>query len=172
MKAYSYTADTKEFYAVEEARLSPLEKGVYLIPANATIIKPAATKSGFTQCFNIDKQKWEYVEDNRDKTAYSKTTKEELKIDYLGKIKDEHTLLVPKQFDKWSEDAQSWIEDEALKKEYENQEKLKEINSLKQYLKNTDFYYVRLAETGEAVPIDVVEKRLETRAKIRELEDN
>lgn len=119
MKVYNYTADTKEFYLEEEARLSPLEKNVYLIPANATTIKPKATKSGFTQCFNETSQKWEYVEDNRDKTAYSKTTKEESKVDYLGAIKDEHTFLEPKQFDKWDEDTQSWIEDEALKKEYE-----------------------------------------------------
>ena len=48
-----------------------------------------------------------------------KTTKEELKVDYLGKIKDEHTLLIPKQFDKWDEISKNWIEDIELKKEYE-----------------------------------------------------
>ncbi|EFU69120.1 tail fiber assembly protein [Aliarcobacter butzleri JV22] len=166
-KIYRYDIETKEF--IQELEINQ-NYGSNL--PFTTSIKPKATKAGFTQCFNETSQKWEYVEDNRDKTAYSKTTKEELKVDYLGKIKDEHTLLVPKQFDKWSEDAQSWIEDEALKREFENQEKLQEINSLKEYLKDTDFYYTRLAETGEAVPVDVVEKRLETRAKIRELEDN
>lgn len=119
MKVYHYTADEKEFYLEEEANLSPLEKDVYLIPANATTIKPKATKSGFTQCFNVTSQKWEYVEDNREKTVYSKTTKGKIEVDYLGALKDEHTLLEPKQFDKWDEDTQSWIEDEALKKEYE-----------------------------------------------------
>ena len=64
-------------------------------------------------------QKWELVEDNRNKTIYVKDTKEELKIDYLGKIKDEHTLLIPKQFDKWDEISKNWIEDIELKKEYE-----------------------------------------------------
>ncbi|MCG3665437.1 hypothetical protein L5F09_06730 [Aliarcobacter butzleri] len=164
-KIYKYDIKTKEFR--EELEINQ-NYGSNL--PFTTSIKPKATKAGFTQCFTS--QKWEYVEDNRDKTAYSKTTKEELKVDYLGKIKEEHTLLEPKQFDKWSEDTQSWIEDEALKKEYENQEKLQEINILKQYLEDTDFYYTRLAETGEAVPVDVVKKRLDTRAKIRELEDN
>ncbi len=168
---YNYNKNF-EFIGEDIIVASPLEKDVYLIPANATTIKPKATKSGFTQCFNVTSQKWEYVEDNREKTAYSKTTKGKIEVDYLGALKDEHTLLVPKQFDKWSEDTQSWIEDEALKREFENQEKLQEINSLKEYLKDTDFYYTRLAETGEAIPVDVVEKRLETRAKIRELEDN
>ena len=166
-KIYRYNIETKEF--IQELEINQ-NYGSNL--PFTTSIKLKATKTGFTQCFNETSQKWEYVEDNRDKTVYSKTTKEELKVDYLGKIKDEYTLLVPKQFDKWSEDAQSWIEDEALKREFENQEKLQEINSLKEYLKDTDFYYTRLAETGETVPVDVVQKRLETRAKIRELEDN
>lgn len=78
----------------------------------------------------------------------------------------------PNTYSIWDETTQDWIKDETLKKEFENKEKLQEINSLKEYLKDTDFYYVRLAETGEVVPANVVEKRLETRAKIRELEDN
>ncbi|MDN5049812.1 hypothetical protein [Aliarcobacter butzleri] len=166
-KIYKYDIETKEFR--EELEIN--ENYGSNLPFT-TSIKPKATKSGFTQCFNEEFKKWEYVEDNRGKTVYSKTTKETIEVDYLGKIKDEHTLLVPNQFDKWSEASKSWIEDEALKKEFENQEKLQEINSLKEYLKDTDFYYTRLAEIGEAVPVDVVEKRLETRAKIRELEDN
>jgi hypothetical protein len=134
MKVYNYISDTKEFYLEEEAVLSPLEKGVYLVPANATTIKPLKNKNGFAVCFNIDKQKWEYIEDNREKTVYSKTTKEELKVDYLGKIKDEHTLLIPKQFDKWSEDTQSWVEDEILKNEYltiqKKAEKVEQLSTL------------------------------------------
>ncbi len=64
------------------------------------------------------------------------------------------------------------IEDEVLKKDFEDIEKLKEINSLKEYLRDTDFYYVRLSETQELVPADVLEKRLAARLRIRELEDN
>ena len=166
-KIYRYDIETKEF--IQELEINQ-NYGSNL--PFTTSIKPKAAKTGFTQCFNETSQKWEYVEDNREKTVYSKTTKGKIEVDYLGKVKDEHTLLEPKQFDKWSEDTQSWIEDEALKREFENQEKLQEINSLKEYLKDTDFYYTRLAETGEAIPADVVEKRLETRAKIRELEYN
>lgn len=116
MKVYSY--DENGCFVNEEiADKSPLENGVYLIPANATIIKPLEKKDGFAICFNDTK--WEYVEDNRNKTVYVKATKQELKVDYLGKIKDEHTLLVPKQFDKWDEISKNWIEDIELKKEYE-----------------------------------------------------
>jgi len=54
-------------------------------------------------------------------------------------------------------------------KEYENveisedfklwQENLQELKLLKEYLKSTDFYYVRLAETLEEVPLEVIQKR-------------
>jgi len=66
-------------------------------------------------------------------------------------------------------------------KEYENielsedfklwQESLKELEALKHYLKSTDFYYVRLAETKEEVPDEVIAKRTQSRERIRELED-
>lgn len=38
------------------------------------------------------------------------------------------------------------------------------------YLADTDWYYARLAETGEAVPKDVTSKRLEARNFIRDNE--
>ena len=112
MKIYKYNIQTKEF--LEELEIN--EAYGTNLPFTTTV-KPLAKKDGFAICFNGTK--WEYVEDNRDKTVYSKITKEELKVDYLGKIKDEHTLLVPNQFDKWDEVTKGWIEDIELKKEYE-----------------------------------------------------
>ncbi|WP_418180738.1 hypothetical protein ACNSOL_01325 [Aliarcobacter lanthieri] len=73
------------------------------------------------------------------------------------------------------EDLEDWTDVEDFISEVKsllNKEENLELIELKQYLKDTDFYYIRLAEIGEAVPVDVVERRLETRAKIREIEDN
>ena len=113
-KIYRYDIETKEF--IQELEINQ-NYGSNL--PFTTSIKPKATKAGFTQCFNETSQKWEYVEDNRDKTVYTKATKEEIKVNYIGVIKDEHTLLIPKQFDKWDEISKNWIEDIELKKEYE-----------------------------------------------------
>ncbi|MFY4749990.1 hypothetical protein ACOTWV_08745 [Aliarcobacter butzleri] len=104
MIVYKYDTETKEL--IQELEIN--EAYGTNLPFTTTV-KPLAKKDGFVVCFNGTK--WEYIEDNRNKTIYVKASKEELKVDYLGKIKDEHTLLVPKQFDKWSEDTQSWIED-------------------------------------------------------------
>ena len=104
MKVYKYDIETKEF--IQELEIN--EAYGTNLPFT-TEIKPLAKKDGFAICFNGTK--WEYVEDNRNKTVYVKATKQELRVDYLGKIKDEHTLSIPKEFDKWDEISKNWIED-------------------------------------------------------------
>ena len=103
MKVYKYDTQTKEF--LEELEIN--EAYGTNLPFTTTN-EPLTKKDGFVICFNGTK--WEYIEDNRAKTIYVKATKEELKVDYLGKIKDEHTLLVPKQFDEWDYTQNRWIE--------------------------------------------------------------
>ncbi|WWW11111.1 hypothetical protein V7P26_08850 [Arcobacter cryaerophilus gv. pseudocryaerophilus] len=112
MKVYKYDIQTKEF--IQELEIN--EAYGTNLPFTTTV-KPLAKKDVFAVCFNGTK--WEYIEDNRSKTVYSKTTKENIEVDYLGAIKNEHTLLVPKEFDKWDEKAKGWIEDIELKKDYE-----------------------------------------------------
>ena len=103
IKIYRYDITTKEF--MQELEIN--EAYGTNLPFTTTI-KPLTKKDGFAICFNVTK--WEYVEDNKDKTVYVKDTKQELKVDYLGKIKDEHTLLVPKEFDEWGYTQNKWIE--------------------------------------------------------------
>lgn len=103
MKIYKYDIQTKEF--LQELEIN--EAYGTNLPFTTTV-KPLTKKDGFAVCFNGTK--WELVEDNRNKTVYVKATKEELKVDYLGKIKDEHTLLVPKEFDEWDYTQNKWIE--------------------------------------------------------------
>ena len=115
MKIYKYDTQTKEF--LEELEINE-QYGINL--PFTTTVKPLTKKDGFAICFNGTK--WEYVEDNRNETVYSKETKQELKVDYLGKIKDEHTLLIPKQFDEWSYTQNKWIENIEKKEKQRIQE--------------------------------------------------
>lgn len=112
MKIYNYNKETKEFTTSTNATANPLEKGEYIIPANATTKEPLTQKEGFAVCFDEAKKEWEYQEDNRGKTIYSTTTKEASIVDYLGAIKEGFTLLVPTEFDKWENN--SWVVDEKL----------------------------------------------------------
>lgn len=45
-----------------------------------------------------------------------------------------------------------------------------EILELKQYLTETDWYYSRQLETGETIPDNVKQKRIESRNRIKELQ--
>jgi len=88
-------------------------------------------------------------------TFYDTKTEEEQSLEKYCKTQD------IKEYEniELSEDFKAW------------QESLQELEVLKEYLKSTDFYYVRLAETKEEVPAEVITRRMEARNRIRELED-
>lgn len=62
---YNYNPDTRIFTGASEADESPLEPGVYLIPAHATTIEPPAVADGKLARYDADKGEWECIDDVR-----------------------------------------------------------------------------------------------------------
>ncbi len=137
-KVYFFDGKTKEFLYEKEINASFGTS----IP-NTTKKEPLELKEGFAVCFNKEQDAWGYAEDNRGKTVYSILDKTESKIDYIGSIKDDFTLLIPKKFDKWDEANKSWVEDSELVKNYEETQsktqKEKELNALQVSLNNVSY---------------------------------
>ena len=73
MKIYHYHPDYKYFYCECEADPSPLEPGVFLIPAHATDIEPPTCELNQIQIFN--ETSWDIIEDKRG-TYYSTQTQQ------------------------------------------------------------------------------------------------
>jgi len=67
---------------------------------------------------------------------------------------------------------EDWREatDEEINNHTSNISKQTEIKELKTYLESTDWYYARQLETGETIPDDVKQKRIESRNRINELQ--
>lgn len=68
--------------------------------------------------------------------------------------------------------ADDWIEatEEEVNEYLSNISKQTEIKELKIYLNSTDWYYARQLETGELIPDNVKQKRIESRSRINELQ--
>jgi hypothetical protein len=110
----SYSPYTREYRRADRANPSPLEPGVWLVPACAVLGKPeASARLGHVMRLADDGKGWEEVEDHRGKTVYSVETGEAQVWEVLGAIPATHTLQEPGQYDQWSGDE--WVEDEAAK---------------------------------------------------------
>ena len=95
MQIYNYDAENKEYLNTEIAQESPLEKGVYLIPANATELVPPKTKANEVSIFDEEKQEWNNFIDNRGKKVYSVVDAISSTVDYIGEIKEGFTFIEP-----------------------------------------------------------------------------
>ena len=62
---YNYDPITRIFTGASEADESPLEPGVYLIPAHATTTAPPKPKKGQVARWRVDDGEWELIDDVR-----------------------------------------------------------------------------------------------------------
>lgn len=78
-KIYVYDAKTGEYLFSENAEKSPLEKDVYLLPANATFLAPP--DSGKNQAAVFVGSSWKLVPDYRATKVFSRETGSEIKLE-------------------------------------------------------------------------------------------
>ena len=112
MLIYNYNVTTRELLSYEEADQSPLEEGVFLLPANATFTKPEGNLGEFQVfCFNPALNVWCIVPDYRGITLYSKDDKSVV-FAALGESLDEinATTVQPTcEYDVWDTTSGSWV---------------------------------------------------------------
>lgn len=92
MKIYNYHQELKYLIGEENAFESPLEPGVFLIPANATDIEPPTCESNQIQIFN--ETSWDIIEDQRG-IYYSTETQQVIVNDNPLEAPENSTKQVP-----------------------------------------------------------------------------
>ncbi len=108
MKIYNYHPTTGEFRGASEADKSPLEKGVYLIPAHATAIEPPPRGNNQVPVFTAGA--WVLRPDFRGRAYYDTATGECHEISSIGEEPDPTwTDQVPGENTIW--DGAAWAPD-------------------------------------------------------------
>ncbi|WP_239326178.1 tail fiber assembly protein [Snodgrassella gandavensis] len=116
MKIYAPTIpvcqldENNYFVGMTTADLDPLENnGHYLIPRLCIQAEEPTIKKGFIAQWTGDN--WQYIEDHRGETVYSKETGEVVAIDEPGILPATVTTMpCPDIYHQWSEKAHSWVE--------------------------------------------------------------
>lgn len=100
-----YTADpvTGEWIGSTQADPSPLEEGVWLLPAYGYLEAPPASIEGMAAVRLNDS--WELVEDHRNAVVYHTATGEPRTWVPLGPLPADYTIAAPEsEFDTWQDD--------------------------------------------------------------------
>ncbi len=91
--AYSYDPATGEYTGVTTANESPLEPGVYLLPAHSTEVPPP--EAGDHEAALWDGEAWDLIPDWRGETRYRTDTGEKVHITDLGPLPGDVTDVPP-----------------------------------------------------------------------------
>ena len=90
---YNYNPETGEYLGPEAAYESPLEPGVYLLPAHSTEAEPPEADDGHVAVFADGA--WTLVEDHRGEVWYDTATQERHEIKTLGIVPEAWTQIEP-----------------------------------------------------------------------------
>lgn len=90
---YNYNPETGEYKGTGEAHESPLEPGVYLLPAHSTEAEPPEAGAGHVAVFADGA--WTLVDDHRGEVWYDTATQERHEIKTLGIVPETWTQIEP-----------------------------------------------------------------------------
>lgn len=111
MDIYLFDFDTKEYTGKESARQCELKPTDYILPCNATTIKPAKPKKGFVTVFNREAKEWSALKDNRG-TWFDKVTGQQVEVTGLyADISNLTKLAQPDNFHTFDETKGKWVKD-------------------------------------------------------------
>jgi hypothetical protein len=110
MKIYNYDPEYKIYLNSSASDESPLEPGVFLIPAYATKLEPPEYPEGTIPVFNGTS--WDIIEDQRG-TYYSTVNQEKVEIINPLKVLNNLTKKVPPKIPAgyyltWEDDEDDW----------------------------------------------------------------
>jgi hypothetical protein len=139
---------TGEYISVGQADPSPLEPGVWVLPAHCYQLEPPMLEPGFAALLNRDASDWVLVRDHRGATIYSTVTGDPRQWLALGDLPEGYTLQAPEsEFDTWQGDK--WTPDENAIAEAG-----RKAAYLKQQLAN-QYATARISTLQDAVALDM-----------------
>jgi len=132
MKIYNYSSYTKEFSGECDANESPLELGVFLIPALATEIQPPTAGKNETVVFDVNENQWLIVADYRNIKLWNKDTAELMSVALGEKPSDINATQIEPTVDypKWDVESEAWVTDEAAKLSAQTAEATSKVQQL------------------------------------------
>lgn len=107
MKLYNYDPENFTLVSVTDARESPKEPSVYLVPANATSVETTFADAGFARVFSTETETWSTVEDHRGDVVYRKSDASRVVVDWIGEVGSDYTFNVPEPSQEWG--GSDWV---------------------------------------------------------------
>ena len=167
---FSYDRITKEYAGEYKCQKDPMKEGAFLMPANATEKEPPQTHTFEVACYINGK--WEIKPDYRGQKVIVLETQQIQTIKDIGDIPDGSALLS-------ADDETELLEGKSAKLDDDGNlvfftlfpTKEEQIAVLEKELADTDWYVVRHAETGVAIPEQITTRRAELRIQISQLKE-
>lgn len=143
MLAYKYDKDTKEYLGTQNAQIDPIDKG-YLLPANATFIKPPASEPFKARVF-ID-EVWSFVKDFRKGFYKVDSNLVVSEITELGDIPEDYILVTEVVGDDIKANPNKYVIDDGIVREKTEEEKEAEERERISHLRCTKRVFVLMLE--------------------------